>query len=92
MKLQFSTSSLLIAIGFIAITIGGILAVYRAYSFADPLAVVVALFVVQSPLWMPMVFLGYVAGRRKMTFKVLIAFALVQTGAVVAMLLFPGYR
>jgi hypothetical protein len=92
MRFQFGTAAIFIAIAFIAITLAGGLAVFSAYQPANWTIVAIAFFVVQSPFWVPMVFLAYAAGRRTMSVRILIAFAIAEGIAVALNLIFCTKR
>jgi hypothetical protein len=76
MKLQFSTSGLLLVVTFLAIMLGGISAgldyINRLAGPGEVIAFVAA------PIWMPIVFSGYVIGRRTISVKSVIAMVVIE--------------
>ena len=88
MRFQFSTRQILLATAFIAITCGGIVA-YRKITgpfvreAALPWLVLGTHVALTSPLWVPGLFVAYgIAGRRALSTRVVVIFALVEVGAV----------
>ena len=87
MKLQFSTSTLLSAVAFAGITLGGYVAVWRYVISLDSTAPrqtafnLGATFFAVSPYWMPLLFASYALGRRKLTAALIVVFALFEVAA-----------
>jgi hypothetical protein len=92
MKLQFGTPAILLGTAFIAVWLGGYFATLarnaREFNFAaTPLLWDTILIwgpVSYSPIWLPLVFLGYAAGRRAISLKFVVAFAIAEALAVAA--------
>jgi hypothetical protein len=84
-KFQFGTSTLLLAMAFSGIVIGGFLPIWRAFAPADK-ASVVPFYGVVSPIWVTSLFIGYALGRKTLTPKLLIAFAICEAIAVGVMM------
>jgi hypothetical protein len=80
-RFQFGISTLLLVAAFIAICIAGLIAGWGELLPAHHkyLPQIVAMF---SPFWAPIVFLAYALGRRTMTAKTVLTFAVVETVAV----------
>ena len=78
MKLQFRTSDLFIATTFIAVSVGGFYALMRQFPTVSVLDTLIGFAVIQSPFWLPLVFLGYAIGRRAMTVRLLIVFIVAE--------------
>lgn len=86
MKLQFKTSTLLLAIGFIAVCLGGVGPWAREVDLGDA-ATIRTLVLFWSPVLPPFVFGAYALGRRALTPSVVIAFAVTQGIALAGFLL-----
>jgi len=82
MRFQFSTSTLLLAVTIVAITCAGSIAWARVFE-VNP-AVVSGVFYIgmTSPLWTPIAFLAFAIGRRSMTAKLVVAFAILEATSI----------
>jgi hypothetical protein len=65
MQFQFSTRSLLLVTGVVAIVCTGLTAWARIFASDMPFLASVLYIGITIPLWMPIVFLAFVAGRKK---------------------------
>ena len=87
MKFQFTTASLLLATAFSAIWIGGITVFWN---IAEERDVEVHFWtrglMCYSPIWVPLVFIAYVMGRRKFSVPVILSFAAVEATAIGAVI------
>ena len=83
MKAQFSTRAILLATAFIAVACGAWVA-YRHNYLQQPLwePPLPLPLVITAPLWIPFVFLAYAIGRRTLTARFVVAFALIELAAV----------
>jgi hypothetical protein len=75
MKSQFSTSSLLLTTTFIAIWLSGVVAAWKLMVSAQH-DYLVQTVIYLGPFWFPFVFVAYVLGRREISAKCVLAFAL----------------
>ena len=75
MRFQFATSTLLIAAAFVAVWVGGIVAAWRLLVPAQQEYLAQTLLWL-GPFWFPFVFVAYALGRRTITAKCVLAFAL----------------
>jgi hypothetical protein len=83
----------LLVTAFVSIVLGSIFALVRTYPIDSDWSDFAFDFIVrQSPFWMPIAFLGYIIGRKTITMKVVIAFAIAQAIAVGATTLAKGHR
>jgi hypothetical protein len=85
MKFQLSTATLLFAVTCGSIALGGSLAAWRIAVADDKSASVPHLFgamLYLSPWWLPLVFVGYVLGQRRLTAKATMAFAALEAASV----------
>jgi len=85
MKVQYSTASLLRATAFVAISLGGVI-VWRRGS-GTYWETVLTFLVFWGPVWIPLVFVAYALGRRVLTTKTVVAFAVAEGAAIAALYL-----
>jgi hypothetical protein len=83
MKLQFTTRTLLLATAAVAISLGGALGWIQAlklrdFAFQADLWIVVRNTAFGLPLWLPVVFLGYSVGHRRLTVAMVVVFAIAE--------------
>ncbi len=81
MKLQFSTASLLLATTFIAIAAGGMVPFWQALA-PNEHAFVAYLLEALSPVIIPFLFVAFALGRRALTVRIVIAFAIGEGAAI----------
>jgi hypothetical protein len=87
MRIRFGISTLMLAVGFFCIALGGLTAGFRMVAKrtgAEP-AELALLMVVWSPMWSPFAFLLYAAGRRQLNAWIVLAFAAVEAIGLGAM-------
>jgi hypothetical protein len=85
MKLpQFSIRLLLLLTAILAITFGGIIGWVRVESRTAPidLKFIAATIGMTAPLWMPLVFLAYAAGRRAISVWLVVALGMSVAAAI----------
>jgi hypothetical protein len=81
MKFQFSTSTLLLATSFVAICICGL--VIRIRALSNWVGLLVFLTALDNAyFWAPLVFAAYSIGRRKLTWQIVVSFAIVESALV----------
>jgi hypothetical protein len=76
-RYQFSTSTLLSALTFVCVALGGVIAAFEfviGTSGAEP-AEYAAFVAAGAPIWIPFLFLFYAMGRRTFNVWILFAFA-----------------
>ena len=83
MKFQFSTSTLLLATAFVAITIGGIGTVHKLFDSPFTSSITGSAAAAGAPLWLPVVFGAYAFARNRLDVKCVIAFAVTEALAVI---------
>jgi hypothetical protein len=88
MRLQFGTSGLILILTFIGISLGSFLSVWHRLNDAQQEWLPFELAYV-APIWLPLVFAAYAAGRRVITVKFVLAFAMVQLLAYGVVLMLP---
>jgi hypothetical protein len=80
--MKFSTTTLLLATAFVAITcaacIGWWKLVYHDLREGNPLLVSLLSLTVFAPIWLPIAFLAYAIGRRRLFVWLVVVFAIVQ--------------
>jgi hypothetical protein len=81
MKPQFGTSALLLATAFAAICASGMLPYWRESTPHD-WAYLGWLLPLMTPILFPFLFLAYALGRRALTAKIVLAFAISEAAAV----------
>jgi hypothetical protein len=81
MKFQFGTSTLLLTTAFIAICVGGILPFGRELSSGE-WSYVGRILLLMAPILSPCLFVAYAVGRRTLTAKIVLAFAISEAAAV----------
>ena len=82
-RFQFSTSSILLATSFVGICIGGMLPLGRRMTPNDQALIGWVMFVM-SPFWVPFLYIAYAMGRRTLTLKTVLAFAVTELAAAIA--------
>ena len=96
MKIQFSIASLLLATTCVAIVVGGPLASLRIIAVTDRIVTspdeiaetLARLLLVLSSWWMPVVFIAYGLGRRKLTPKATAGFALLEAASLAVLYMY----
>jgi hypothetical protein len=96
MRIQFSIASLLLVTVCVAIVVGGPLASLRIIAVTDRIATspdeiaegLARLLLVLSSWWMPMVYIAYSVGRRKLTPRATIGFALLEAASLAALYMY----
>jgi hypothetical protein len=92
MKLQFSTASLLLTVAFVSIWAGGSLTLLKEGWRTDVEWPFLAWLLLDlSPAWIPFAFLGYMIGRRTITAKTLVLFAVTEIISIGVMLWIQGH-
>jgi hypothetical protein len=83
-KLQFSTRSLLLATAFVAIACGSFGGWWQIDGAKDPGSVHIYVYVLgfMMPVWLPLVFIGYAIGRKRLSVPLVLIFAVAQALAV----------
>ena len=81
MRAQFNTSALFLTVTFLAVALGGITGGIDYINRIAGSGLFVALFA--TPIWLPLVFAGYLIGRRSIDLKTVIAITLVE-GSILA--------
>ncbi len=71
--MQFSTRSLLMAVSFVAIAVGGATRLVAGLT-GDERRYLVYLLALSCPLWVPVPFAAYALGQRRLTVHLLVAF------------------
>jgi len=81
MRIQFGTWALLLGTAFAAICVGGTLPFWRELTDSDR-GRMAPHFAILSPILVPMLFVAYTAGRKALTTKIVVAFAISEAVAV----------
>jgi hypothetical protein len=92
MKLQFRTIDIFVVTGFIAVWIGGILAVMRLSPSISVVTELTYFVLLLSPFWIPIFFAGYAFGRKALTGRILMAFAVADSIGVGVNFLWRRYN
>lgn len=71
--MQFSTRSLLLAVSFVAIALGGAARMLAGMT-RDDWRYLTYLIAVSSPLWIPIPFAAYALGQRRLSARLVVAF------------------
>jgi hypothetical protein len=78
MKFQFSTKTIFLVITAAGISFAGWLGWAGTFGLPMPIGIPVTAFLVGGPLWMPAVFLAFAFGRKALTPKMVIGFAVAE--------------
>jgi hypothetical protein len=83
-RFQFSTSALLSITAFMSVWFGGIIvwSKVQGVPFFEAPEEILGPFVIYGPFWLPLVFLAYGLGRRTITIRIVLAFALGEAAAI----------
>jgi hypothetical protein len=81
MKLQFSTSTLLLATAVIAINLAG-MGAWGTFAVRTELRYVLLSIGFTAPVWLPFTLIGFAIGRRMLTVRMVVALAIVEAAAV----------
>ncbi len=81
-RFQFSISSLLLALSFAGISAGGALHVWRRL-VPEERGLLGPQLLVLSPIIVPLLYVAYSMGRRRLTLITLLAFAITEVAAIV---------
>jgi hypothetical protein len=82
MKFQFGTKTMLLATATIAITCAGVLAYRPIWSPYFINLDLWTIFAWAAPLNVPLIFLGFVLGRKKLSAQMVVAFAIAEAAAI----------
>ena len=80
MRFQFTTSALLLFVTFICVCLGSVFAMRTIVPDEWPMGVTDVAF--WSPLWLPLVFVGYAAGKRSMTWPIVLCLTAGEVAAL----------
>jgi len=78
MKFRFTTSAILLATAVAGISAGGWLGWAGTFGLPMPFGMPVTSLGVCSPLWMPVAFIAFAIGRKSLTVKMVIGFAIAE--------------
>ena len=85
MRFQFGTSAILLCTAFVAISLGSGLSVWKSAIGVHPgyaVTDVTKALLLLSPYWLPSVFAAYALGRRELSWRLVILFALAEVAVV----------
>ena len=75
MRFQYSTSTLLLVTAVVGIIVGSIAGWVRMIAYDAPPDFLAKVFVAFVPVWLPLVFIAFIIGRKKLGVRMVIAFA-----------------